>query len=102
MQIKNNNLKVKSNSDCEPILHLYLKFGIQKTVDMLDGVFAFALLDNSNDTIFVARDPYGVRPLYYFYDGENFVVSSEINGLSKFHNNKLNLNKLKSYLTTSF
>jgi asparagine synthase (glutamine-hydrolysing) len=59
----------KTDSDCEIIIHLYEKFGIEYTLKILDGVFAFVLLDdNYNSTeskIFVARDPYGVRPLYF-------------------------------------
>jgi len=52
-----------SDSDCEVIIHLYLKYGIKHTLRMLDGVFAFILFTPS--TIYVARDPYGVRPLYF-------------------------------------
>ena len=61
-------IKPRSDSDCEVIIHLYKKFGIQDTLKLLDGVFAFALLDNNGlDTkMYVARDPYGVRPLYMF------------------------------------
>ena len=59
-----------TQSDCEVIIHLYKKYGIEQTLTMLDGVFSFILLDNRiNDTIcnnvYIARDPYGVRPLYY-------------------------------------
>ena len=57
-----------TKSDCEVIIHCYLKFGIEYTLQILDGVFSFVLLDNNpeNTKIFVARDPYGVRPLYVF------------------------------------
>jgi len=58
-------LKPETNSDCEVIIHLYLRYGIEQTLQMLDGVFAFILYDTKNDSIYVARDPYGVRPLYY-------------------------------------
>jgi asparagine synthase (glutamine-hydrolysing) len=54
----------ETDSDCEVIIHLYLKYGINQTLRMLDGVFAFVLF--TPNTIYVARDPYGVRPLYYF------------------------------------
>ena len=54
----------ETESDCEVIIHLYLKYGINQTLRMLDGVFAFVLF--TPNTIYVARDPYGVRPLYYF------------------------------------
>jgi asparagine synthase (glutamine-hydrolysing) len=57
-----------TGSDCEVILHLYEKYGIEQTLQLLDGVFSFILLDSRyamhGSTLFIARDPYGVRPLY--------------------------------------
>ena len=53
-----------TNSDCEVIIHIYKKYGISTTLTMLDGVFAFMLYDMNKEEIYVARDPYGVRPLY--------------------------------------
>ena len=70
--IKEIDYKAKTNSDCEIILHLYLKYGIEHTLNMLDGEFAFALLDINNKKLFYSRDPYGVRPLYRFVDTHNF------------------------------
>ena len=58
------NIKPKSKSDCEVIIHMYKKYGIEQTLQMLDGVFAFILLDMQKQQVFVARDTYGVRPLY--------------------------------------
>jgi asparagine synthase (glutamine-hydrolysing) len=69
-----------SGSDCEIIIDLYLKYGIDTTVELLDGPFAFILLDMrclSDDTIktpklFVARDPFGLRPLYWLKPNQHF------------------------------
>ena len=58
------NLKGETDSDCEIIIHLYKKFGIEHALTLLDGVFAFILVDHSINSVFVARDPMGVRPLY--------------------------------------
>jgi asparagine synthase (glutamine-hydrolysing) len=64
------NIKPNTGSDCEVIIHLYLKYGIEQTLIMLDGVFAFVLFDNRinehdlNNKVYIARDPFGVRPLY--------------------------------------
>ena len=68
------DVKPTTNSDCEIILHLYFRYGIEQTLNMLDGVFAFVILDtrqtlDENKTtrskkMFFARDPYGVRPMY--------------------------------------
>lgn len=56
-----------TDSDCEVIIHLYARYGLEYTLQLLDGVFAFVLHDLRDDTkplLHVARDPYGVRPLY--------------------------------------
>ena len=53
-----------TDSDCEVIIHMYIKYGISQTLTMLDGVFSFVLYDKTKEEVYVARDPYGVRPLY--------------------------------------
>jgi asparagine synthase (glutamine-hydrolysing) len=63
------DVKPITNSDCEVIIHLYKLFGMRRTLQMIDGVFAFVLIDMSSATtdgykLFIARDPFGVRPLY--------------------------------------
>lgn len=74
-----------TNSDCEIILHLYERVGIDQTIRMLDGVFAFAIYDADLNKIFVARDPYGVRPLYC-WKGMNhiFMFASELKVIAPF------------------
>jgi len=59
------NIKSVTNSDCEVIIHLYEKYGIEYTINSLDGVFAFILIDNDINKIFIGRDQFGVRPLFY-------------------------------------
>ena len=61
---KSMNITPETGSDCEVIIHLYLKYGIEQTLVMLDGEFAFVLYDRNENTLYAARDPYGVRPLY--------------------------------------
>jgi asparagine synthase (glutamine-hydrolysing) len=82
-----------TDSDCEVILHLYREYGMEQTLQMLDGVFAFVLIDyrmtNEHSKIYVARDPYGVRPLYLLKpsnaENENILgFASELKGLNKF------------------
>ena len=67
----------QSKSDCEIIIYLYKLFGIEKTLSLLDGVFAFVLYDTKKKLLFACRDPIGVRPLYI---GEN-AFSSEAKSL---------------------
>jgi asparagine synthase (glutamine-hydrolysing) len=75
------NVIPKTQSDCEVIIHLYNKYGIEQTLRMLDGVFAFVLYTPSH--FIIARDPYGVRPLYYLdnYTHEMYIVASELKSL---------------------
>ena len=54
-----------TDSDCEIIIHLYKQFGLLRTLTYLDGVFAFVLYDENTKRVHVARDPFGVRPLFY-------------------------------------
>jgi len=79
----------ETDSDCEIIIHLYLRYGIEQTLQMLDGVFAFILCDLSNSNIYVARDPFGVRPLYQLSNLVNYCslgFSSELKCLNEFVN----------------
>jgi asparagine synthase (glutamine-hydrolysing) len=55
----------KSSSDCEIILHLYNKFGIDETCKLLDGEFAFILYDANKDVLYSARDHLGIRSLFW-------------------------------------
>ena len=79
-----------TSSDCEVIIHLYKKFGIDYTLQLLDGVFAFILFDNryTEKKLYVARDPYGVRPLYMInYENDNKIAfASEMKVLHELDN----------------
>jgi asparagine synthase (glutamine-hydrolysing) len=75
------NLPVSSGSDCEVILYMYLKFGIRKTVEELDGVFAFVIYDYNRKEFICARDSYGIRPLFIASTDDYFVLSSELKSL---------------------
>ncbi len=70
-----------TESDCEIILALYRKKGID-FLDDLNGIFAFALYDEENDSYFIARDHIGIIPLYMGWDKSgNFYVASELKAL---------------------
>lgn len=82
-----------TQSDCEVIIHLYKKYGMKQTLTMLDGVFSFILVDknHSQPKVYVARDPYGVRPLYKLTSDCGLIgFASELKSLSEIYN------KLKS------
>jgi len=77
------NIILKSDSDCEVILHLYNIIGFDNTIKKLDGVFACVLYDSSTNIVHIARDPVGVRSLYVGFNktGE-YGFCSELKGLS--------------------
>ena len=91
-------IEPKTESDCEVIIYLYLKYGIEQTLTMLDGEYAFVLYDNRitddlNNKVYVARDPFGVRPLYYLKNNNDKInlftlygFASELKCLENFRN----------------
>ncbi len=84
--IADHELRVSTESDCEVIAELYMKYGIEYTVRLLDGEFAFILIDRSKHIVHFARDFIGVKPLYMSCTvSENKVyeleLASELKGL---------------------
>ena len=84
--VKDHNLQVSSHSDCEVIVYLYKLYGIEKTLELIDGEFSFILYDENTQNIIAARDPYGVRPLFIGYnlDWSTFAFASEAKSLLEF------------------
>ena len=70
-----------SGSDCEIIVHLYQKLGIEGMLKRLDGVYGFMLYDEEKDLLYVARDPLGIRSLYWVRGEDEFAVASEMKSL---------------------
>lgn len=70
----------KSSSDTEVILHGYEEWGFE-VLKKLTGMFAFAIWDKADSSIFIARDRMGEKPLYYYTDEKRFVFSSELKGI---------------------
>lgn len=70
-----------TNSDTEVIIKAYIEYG-NNCVDHLDGMFAFAIWNHEKQELFIARDRFGKKPLYYtFDDNRNLLVASEIKAL---------------------
>ena len=70
----------RTHSDTEVILHAYLEWG-DDFIDHIDGMFAIALWDDSQQKLKLYRDRPGIKPLYYFYDGKRFAFASELKAL---------------------
>ncbi len=72
----------RSGSDTEVLLHLYADRGADM-VHCLRGMYAFGIHDMRERTLFLARDPFGIKPLYYADDGRNFRFASQVKALVK-------------------
>ncbi|MEW5691819.1 MAG: asparagine synthase (glutamine-hydrolyzing) [Candidatus Hydrogenedentota bacterium] len=85
LELKERYLKhhtFTTKTDTEVIIHLYEEFGTGAFC-LLEGMFAFALYDASQDVMRIVRDYFGIKPLYYYYDKDQFIFASEIKALLK-------------------
>ncbi len=88
LELKEELIKQKihfnTNSDTEVLLSLYIKYG-KDCLEKLNGFFAFAIFDKQNNSLFVARDRMGIKPLLYYFDGEQFIFASELKAILTFN-----------------
>lgn len=70
-------IKFRGHSDTETLLYYIKKFGIESITDF-NGIFAFAFLDKVNKKLYLARDHFGVKPLYYYFKDNKLVFGSEL------------------------
>ena len=92
-----------TNTDTEVILHGYEEYN-KEIVKKLRGMFAFVIWDIKNQTLFGARDHFGIKPFYYYNVNNTFIYGSEIKSFLEHPNFKKELNKeaLRPYLTFQF
>lgn len=79
-ELINNGIEFKTNSDTEVLLHSFI-LKKEKCLDNLQGFFAFAVYDNAEKKLFVARDRFGIKPLYYSFNGNQFLFASEMKAM---------------------
>ncbi|HMG66138.1 MAG TPA: asparagine synthase (glutamine-hydrolyzing), partial [Chitinophagaceae bacterium] len=80
--LKQKGYVFRTTTDTEVILHLYEEYGVD-CLQYLRGMFAFAIWDNNKKELFCARDRFGIKPFYYYEDGEKFIFGSEIKAILK-------------------
>ncbi len=99
-ELKLDGHKFSSCSDSEVIIHLYEKYG-KNCLNRLRGMYAFAIWDKKKQSIFAARDHLGIKPLYYTYQRDYFILTSEIKVFTslKFLPIKLDIQAVYDYLT---
>ncbi len=70
----------RTSSDTEVILHLYVEYG-NNFLNVLNGMFAFIIYDQPKNKLFIARDHFGIKPLYWYHDESKIIFASEIKAL---------------------
>ena len=79
----NRGMTFQTTSDTEVLLLGYMTYGAE-FVKQCNGIFAFAIFDERHNSITLFRDPMGVKPLYYSYQGGRLIFSSEIKGIFQY------------------
>jgi len=94
--LKSKGINIESNSDVEVVLAIFDLYGINKTLKMIEGMFAFSIYDKKENKVFFARDHFGQKPLFYSPTTKGFIFSSEIKSIIKYLGNA-KLDRLNSY-----
>jgi asparagine synthase (glutamine-hydrolysing) len=99
-ELEGRGHRFQSESDTEILVHLYEEQG-EGLVDRLRGMFAFALWDVRKQSLLLARDRVGIKPLYVYRDGEKVLFGSEIKALLAYGDieRRLDLAALEAYVT---
>jgi asparagine synthase (glutamine-hydrolysing) len=82
IELESKGYKFHSKTDTEVVLKSYEEWG-EDCVHKFNGMFAFAIWDSNENKLFLARDRYGIKPLYYYYKNGIFIFGSEIKSILK-------------------
>ena len=74
--------KFTSGTDTEVILAAFHRWG-DKCVEKFNGMWAFCIYDKDKKNLFLSRDRFGIKPLYYYFDGRRFIFASELKAIKK-------------------
>ena len=99
-----NAQNFKGHSDTETLLASIEIMGLQETLMKCVGMFAFALVDRQSQTLFLCRDRFGEKPLYYGFIGKNFIFGSELKALKPFpgFNSSISKEALSNFIQLSY
>ena len=81
--LEENGFTFEGHSDTEVLLNAYIYYG-KDVVHHLNGIFAFAIWDSEKEELFMARDHFGVKPLFYTMQNNSFIFASEIKAIFQY------------------
>ena len=91
----------KSKSDTEVLLKMYETFG-EKMLDKINGMFAFSIWNKNTDTLLIARDRLGIKPLYYHTNKSGLIFSSTLNSMINLYEKKIDEDSILFYLFAGY
>ena len=102
--LESKNIKFRSQSDTEVLLQMLIHEGVEASLPKLHGMFAFVLWDKKEKTLTLARDPFGIKPLYFGFFKNAFLFSSEVKSFFQHPDfeKKINPTSLATYLKFGF
>jgi asparagine synthase (glutamine-hydrolysing) len=100
IELEANGYQFHSRTDTEVLLYAYAQWG-EKCLNRLNGMFAFAIWDQNKQELFLARDRYGIKPLYYTLTGYKFLFGSEVKAIlaNPSYQTEIDLEGLLEYFT---
>ena len=96
LKLQKLGIVFSTTSDTEVLLKAW-EYWKEKTIELLEGMFAFAIFDFKDKKLTLVKDAFGIKPLYYEKDKNNFIFSSEIKAIRSINPNKDELNWQRSY-----
>jgi asparagine synthase (glutamine-hydrolysing) len=81
-ELESFGYKFNSGTDTEVILCSYHRWG-SKCVERFNGMWAFCIYDKDKQTLFLSRDRFGIKPVYYYFDGRRFIFASELKAIRR-------------------
>ncbi len=98
------NISWRSTSDTEVLLQAIENWGLYKTLELIDGMFAFAVFDKRERALTIVRDRLGEKPIYYSFEGGRFAFASELKCFKhySFHKREINSQALMAYLKHNY
>jgi len=101
-ELEQQGMSFLTQSDTEVLLNLYIKYG-KDCLEKLNGFFAFAVYDKQENSLFMARDRMGIKPLVYYFDGTTFIFASELKAICTFNiDKKIDNASLFNYLQFNY
>jgi len=98
-ELEKKGYRFRGNSDTEVVLKSFQEWGIN-CVDKFRGMFSFAVWDQKKEKLYLFRDRFGVKPLFYYFDKNKFLFASELKAICSWHRFKkeIDFNALSFYL----